>query len=49
MKYGDSETKPGDSCFNQFLSIAHEMYKSCEDRFDAKSVFLVISKAFEKV
>ena len=49
MKYGDSEAKPGDSYFNQFLSITHEIYKSCEDRFDAKSVFLDISKAFDKV
>ena len=49
MKYGDSEAKPGDSYFNQFLSITLEIYKSCGDRFDARSVFLVISKAFGKV
>ena len=49
MKYGDSEAKPGDSCVNHFLSITHEIYKSCGDRFDARSVFLDISKAFDKV
>ena len=49
MKYGESEAKPGDSYFNQFLSITQETYKSCEDRFDARSVFLDISKAFDEV
>ena len=47
MKYGDSEAKPGDSYFDHFLSITHEIYKSCEDRFDARSVFLDISEAFD--
>ena len=49
MKYGESEAKPVDSYFNQFLSITLEIYKSCGGRFDARSVFLDISKAFDKV
>ena len=49
MKYGESEAKPGDSYFNQFLSVTHEIYKSCEDRFDAGSVFPDISKALDEV
>ena len=49
MKYGDFKAKPGDSYFNHFLSITLETHKSCEDRFDARSVFLDISKAFDKV
>ena len=48
MKYGDSEAKPGDPYFNQFLSITHEIYKSFGDGFDVRSVFLDISKAFDK-
>ena len=41
--------KPGDSCVNQLLSITHEIYKSFDDGFDVRSVFLDISKAFDKV
>ena len=41
--------KPGDSCINQLLSIAHEIYKSFDDGFELRSVFLDISKAFDKV
>ena len=41
--------KPGDSCINQFLSIAHEIYQSFDEGFDVRSVFLDISKAFDKV
>ena len=31
--------KPGDSCFNQLLSITHEIYSSFEDGFEVRSVF----------
>ena len=48
MKSGDSEAKPGYPYFNQFLSITHEIYKSFGDGFDVRSVFLDISKAFDK-
>ena len=41
--------KPGDSCINQLLSITHEIYKSFDDGLEVKSVFLDISKAFDKV
>ena len=41
--------KPGDSCINQLLSITHEIYQSFDEGFDVRSVFLDISKAFDKV
>ena len=44
-----SDFKPGDSCINQLLSITHEIYSSFDDRFEVRSIFLDISKAFDKV
>ena len=41
--------KPGDSCINQLLSITHEIYKSFDVGLEVRSVFLDISKAFDKV
>ena len=41
--------KPGDSCTNQLLLITHEIYKSFDEGFEVKGVFLDISKAFDKV
>ena len=41
--------KPGDSCTNQLLSITHEIYKSFDNGFEVRGVFLDISKAFDKV
>ena len=41
--------KPGDTCINQLLSITYEIYKSFDDRFEVRGVFLDISKAFDKV
>ena len=41
--------KPGDSCINQLLSIIREIYQSFDEGFDVRSVFLDISKAFDKV
>ena len=41
--------KPGDSCNNQLLSITHEIYQTFNEDFDARNVFLGISKAFDKV
>ena len=41
--------KPGDSCINQLLPITHEIHQSFDDGFDVRSVFLDISKAFDKV
>ena len=44
-----SGLKPGDSCINQLLSITHEIYRSFDDGFEVRSVFLDIRKAFDKV
>ena len=41
-----SEFKPGDSCINQLLSITHESFAM---ELEVRSVFLDISKAFDKV
>ena len=41
--------KPGCSCINQLLSITHEIYSSFDNGFEVRSVFLDISKAFDKV
>ena len=41
--------KPGDSCINQLLSITHEIYESFDVRLEVRSVFLDISKVFDKV
>ena len=49
ISQNQSGFKPGDSCINQALSITHEIYKSFDDGFDVRSVFLDISKAFDKV
>ena len=41
--------KPGDSCIDQLLSITPEIQKSFEVGLEVRSVFLDISKAFDKV
>ena len=41
--------RPGDSCVNQLLAITHEIYKSFDERFEVRGVFLDISKALDKV
>ena len=41
--------KQGDSCINQFLSITHDIYQSLDQGHEVCSVFLHISKAFDKV
>ena len=41
--------KPGDSCVNQLLSITHEIYSTFDDGLEVRSVFLDMSKAFDKV
>ena len=41
--------KPGGSCINQLFAITHEIYKSFDACLDARTVFLDISKAFDKV
>ena len=44
-----SGSKPGDSCINKLLSITLEVSLSFDDGFEVRSVFLDISKAFNKV
>ena len=44
-----SGLKPVDSCINQLLSITHEIYSSFDEGLEVRSVFLNISKAFDKV
>ena len=41
--------KPGDSCINQLISITHEIYEALDAGLEVRSVFLDISKAFDKV
>ena len=41
--------KPGDSCTNQPLAITHKIYKSFDASLDVRAVFLIFSKAFDKV
>ena len=40
--------KPGDSCINQLLPITHNIYKSFDDGYEVRGVFLDILKAFDK-
>ena len=39
----------GDSCINQLLSITHEIYKSFDEGFEVRGMFLDIAKAFDRV
>ena len=41
--------KPGDSCINQLLTITHSIYRSFDNGYEVRSVFLDISKSFDKV
>ena len=41
--------QPGNSCINQLLSITHEIFTSFDNGLEVRSVFLDISKAFDKV
>ena len=49
ISQNQSGFKSGDSCINQLLAITHEIYKSFDACLDVRAVFLVISKAFDKV
>ena len=44
-----SEFRLGDSCVNQLLAITHTIYKSFDEGFEVRRVFLDISKTFDKV
>lgn len=41
--------KPGGSCTNQFLAFINEIYKSFDQSFEVRVVFLDISNTFDKV
>ena len=41
--------KQGDSCINQLLSITHEIFEYFDVGLEVGSVFLDISKAFDKM
>ena len=41
--------KPEDPCINQLLSITHGISQSFDKGYEVRSVFLDISKAFDKV
>ena len=49
ISQNQSGLKPGDSFINQLLSITHEIYKSFDDGWEVRGVFLDILKAFDKV
>ena len=44
-----SAFKPGGSCINQLISITHEINEALDAGLEVRSVFLDISKAFDKV
>ena len=44
-----SRFRLGDSFVNQLLAITHEIYKSFDEGFEVRPVFLDISNAFDKV
>ena len=41
--------QPGDSCINQLLLITHKIFPSFDNGLEVRSVFLDLSKAFDKV
>ena len=49
LSKNQSGFRPGDSTINQLLAITHDIYVSFEHNCETRSVFLDISKAFDKV
>jgi len=49
ISQNQSGFKQGDSCTNQLVSITHDIYKSLDQGYEVRGVFLDISKAFDKV
>ena len=43
----ESGFKPGDSCINQLLSITCNIYKSFDDGYEVRGVFLDIFKSIQ--
>ena len=51
LNSNQSGFRPSDSCINQLLAITHEIFEDfdCNPSLEIRSVFLDISKAFDKV
>ena len=51
LNHNQSGFRPADSCINQLLAITHEIFEAfdCNPPLEVRSVFLDISKAFDKV
>ena len=51
LNHNQSGFRPSDSCVNKLLSITHEIVEAfdCNPTLEVRSVFLDISKAFDKV
>ena len=49
ISQNQSGFKPGDSCTNQLLSTTHQICRSFDDGYEVRSVFLDMSKAFDKL
>ena len=49
ISHNQSGFKPGDSCINQLLCVTDDICQSLDDGLQTRSVFLDISKAFDKV
>ena len=51
LNHNHSGFRPSDSCVNQLLSITHKIFEAfdCNSTLEVRSVFLDISKAFDKV
>ena len=48
ISQNQSGFKPEDSCINQLLSITHESYKSFDDGWEVRGVFLIHQKLLTK-
>ena len=51
LNHNQSGFRPSDSCVNQLLSITHKIFEAfdCNPTLEGRSLFLDISKAFDKV
>ena len=49
ISQNQSGFKPGDSCIDQLLSVTHKIYKSFDDGWEIRGIFLDMSKALDKV
>ena len=49
ISHNQSRFKPVDSRTNQLLCITHDIYQSLDHSLETRSIFLDVSKAFDKV